>query len=149
MIPVFVVQEKNGRNATTHNCQIRTMSWKTIKSKEIYKSKWMTVFEDLVKIENGVELTWGVVRKKACALIIPWDGEYFTLIGLYRYPTDEFSWEFPAGHMEGSNILETANEELEQETGLKAGNMKEIGSFYLANGFLDQKCHIFLATDLS
>lgn len=124
------------------------MSWKTKSSKEVYRNKWMVVSEDKVIIENDKEITWGVVRKKPCALIIPWDGSYFTLVGLYRYPTDKFSWEFPQGHMEGNDILETANAELQEETGLKADKVEEIGSFHLANGFLDQKCHVFLATNL-
>jgi 8-oxo-dGTP pyrophosphatase MutT (NUDIX family) len=124
------------------------MSWKTKSSKEVYRNKWMTLYEDKVIVENGDEFTWSVVRKKDCALVIPWDGEYFTIVGLYRYPTDKFSWEFPAGHMEGNDILETAHNELEEETGLKAGKFEEIGNFYLANGFLDQRCYVFLATDL-
>ncbi|HTK03820.1 MAG TPA: NUDIX hydrolase [Alphaproteobacteria bacterium] len=124
------------------------MSWTTKSSKEIYKSNWMTVTEDQVLTSTGKELTWSVVHKKDFALIIPWDGNKFTLVGVYRYPIGQFSWEFPQGHMEGDNIFETANEELQEETGLIADKVEKLGDFHLANGFLDQKCHTFLATGL-
>lgn len=105
--------------------------------------------EDQIANDAGREFTYGVVRKKPFALIIPWDGTYFTLVGQYRYPVDTFSWEFPQGHFEHDSIIETARHELEEETGLKAGDIKKIGGFNLAPGHHTQVCHIFLATQLT
>lgn len=125
------------------------MAWKKISSREVYKNNWIKVTEDNVRTETGKEYTYGVVRKKPFALIIPWDGKYLTLVGQYRYAVDSYSWEFPEGHYEHSSIEETAREELKEETGLRAGAIKKIAEFTLAPGLTDQVCNVFLATDLS
>jgi len=125
------------------------MTWKTKSSKSVYKNKWMEVTEDVVESEFGKEITYGVVRKKPFALIIPWDGKYLTLVKQFRYPVDFYSLEFPAGHFEHNSIEETAKEELEEETGLRAKKIEEIGSFFLGPGHHTQVCNVFLATELT
>lgn len=109
----------------------------------------MTVTEDELITGHGDKVTFGIVHKEPAVLIIPWDGERITLIGQYRYPVDSFSWEFPAGHMEHDNIEAAALAELEEEAGLKAGKIIEIGHFNIAPGHNTQVCHTFLATDLT
>lgn len=125
------------------------MSWKVKSSKSVYKNKWMEITEDLVESEFGKEITFGVVRKKPFALIVPWDGECLTLVKQYRYPVESYSWEFPAGHFEHNSIEETAKEELEEEAGLRAEKIIEVGNFFLAPSHHTQICHVFLATGLS
>lgn len=125
------------------------MSWKRISSQDVYKNRWIKVTEDIIRNDEGKELTYGIVRKKPFALIIPWDGEKLTLVGQYRYPVEYFSWELPQGHYEHDSIEETAREELREETGLKAGLIKKIAEFNLASGLTDQVCNIFLATELA
>ena len=127
---------------------IKYMPWKKLSSKQVYKSKWMEVTEDQVETETGKPLTYGVVHKEPFALIIPWDGTHFTLVGQYRYPVDYFSWEFPQGHLEHDTVYETALRELKEETGLKAESIEEIGSFHLAPGHHSQVCHVFFATKI-
>jgi ADP-ribose pyrophosphatase len=124
------------------------MSWKKLSSKIVYKNKWMEVTEDKVKTNFNKLLTFGVVRKRPGVLIIPWDGHFFYLVGQYRYSVDKFSWEFPQGHYEHKSIRQTAQKELNEETGLLAKNIREIGKLYLAPGHHSQICHVFLATNL-
>lgn len=109
----------------------------------------MEVTEDEVETDFGKRLTYGVVHKDPWALIIPWDGNNLFLVGQYRYPVDEFSWEFPQGHFEHESIIETAKHELKEETGLTALSINEVAVFNLAPGHHSQKCHVFLATELT
>lgn len=125
------------------------MAWKQLQSKTVYESRWMKVREDEVETEAGLRLTYGVVEKKAYPLVVPWDGEKFTLVGQYRYPIDYFSWEFPQGHFEHTNIEETVRTELREETGLSAKEITCIGSFALAPGHHTQICSVYLATGLT
>lgn len=125
------------------------MPWKVQTSKSVYKNKWMEVTEDQVETDFGKRLTYGIVHKEPCALIIPWDGHNLFLVGQYRYPVDEYSWEFPQGHFEHKNIVETAHIELREETGLTAGELQEVAVFNLAPGHHSQKYHVFLATELT
>jgi 8-oxo-dGTP pyrophosphatase MutT (NUDIX family) len=125
------------------------MPWKTLSSRSVYKNRWMEVTEDVVESPTGKKLTFGVVRKEPFALIIPWDGEYFTLVSQYRSGPASFTLEFPQGHFEHSSMEATARAELEEETGLTAGSIEEIGSFCLAPGHHTQVCRVFLAQKLS
>lgn len=109
----------------------------------------MTVTEDIILTDHDVEVLYGVVHKEPGAIIIPWDGDKFTLVGQYRYAVDRFSWEFPAGHLEHDSIIETAKSELQEEAGITANKIEEIGIFDIAPGHLTQICHVFLATDLT
>lgn len=125
------------------------MSWKKLSTKQVYKNHWMEITEDQIKTPSGKKLTFGVVHKKPFALIIPWDGKYFTLVTQYRYPINSFTWEFPQGHYEHASIKITAQKELAEETGLRAKKMQKIGSFYLASAHHTQECHVFFATELT
>lgn len=125
------------------------MTWKLLKSTGKYKNRFMTVTEDELVTGHGDRVTFGVVHKADAVIVIPWDGVHFTLIGQYRYPVDAYSWEFPAGHFEHADVESTARAELEEEAGLIAGKLEEIGTFYVAPGHLTQICHIFLATELT
>ncbi len=125
------------------------MAWNTKSSREVYRNRWMWVTEDAVETDFGEKLTYSVVHKKPFALIIPWDGERFTLVGQYRYAIQKYSWEFPQGHFEHRSILETAKAELREETGISAKSIKLIGSFWLGPGHHSQECKVFLAEDLS
>ena len=108
---------------------------------------WLT--EDEVETDSGQHSVYTVVHKQPFALIIPWDGKNFTLVGQYRYQVDFDSWEFPQGYYEHNSILETAKKELKEETGFTATDIKLINSFYIAPGAIDQECKVFLATGLN
>ena len=41
-----------------------------------------------------------------------------------------------------------ARRELAEETGLRAGSLQALGSFYSAPGFTEELMHLFLATDM-
>ena len=59
------------------------------------------------------------------------------------------TFPFGTGGYQGGSIENTAVNELQEETGLKAEKFVAIGRFYPANGFLDQEGYVFLATNLS
>lgn len=125
------------------------MTWKKIDSQLKYQNRFMQVTEDDVLTDHGDQVTFGVVHKEPAVMIIPWDGQKFTLIRQFRYPIDQFSWEFPAGHMEHANIIEAAKAELAEEAGWIAESLIEIGAFAIAPGHNTQICHTYLATGLT
>ena len=125
------------------------MSWKQLSSEEKYRNPWMYITEDKVETDAGKVLTWGVVHKPPCAMVVPWDGKQFVLVGLYRYCRDDFSWEFPSGVVDEQNMQEGAKRELKEESGFEAKTYKHLGKFYLANGTMDQSMELFVATDLT
>lgn len=125
---------------------------KQLSTKTVYTNPWMTVREDAVEFANGHQGIYGVVEKDHFALIIPFDGTHLHLVEQYRYATGKHSLEFPQGtHEDDASLspIDLANAELEEEIGLVAGEIKEIGFLYEAPGYSNQGFHIFLASNLS
>lgn len=122
------------------------MAWQKLSSQQVYQNRYMTVTEDELKTDHGDKITYGIVHKEPAVWIIPYDGGKVLLIGQYRYPVDYFSWEFPAGHAEKNSPAIAAAHELEEETGLIAKDLTELGTFHIAPGHLTQIAHVYLAT---
>jgi 8-oxo-dGTP pyrophosphatase MutT (NUDIX family) len=78
------------------------------------------------------------------------DRSEIVLVGQWRYPTESYSWEIPrGGSLDGeTDLLEVARRELFEETGVEAGEWRELGDLDLCNGVLRSRERIYLATSL-
>jgi ADP-ribose pyrophosphatase len=124
---------------------------KQLTSKLVYQNKWMKVLEDTIKRPSGRHGVYGVVEKPDFAVIAAIEEGHIHLVQQYRYPVKARYWEMPQGTWEREgeiDPLELAMGELQEETGLKAGNMLHVAHQYLAYGFCNQGYHVYLATDL-
>ncbi|PRY13117.1 8-oxo-dGTP pyrophosphatase MutT (NUDIX family) [Pontibacter ummariensis] len=126
--------------------------WTTLSSKDIYQNPWIRVREDQVLNPKGGEGIYGVVSMRNKAIgIIPIDDEGYTyLIGQYRYPLNEYSWEIPmgGGPME-DDILDSAKRELKEETGFTAAKWTNICRLHTSNSVTDEEGFVFLAQELT
>lgn len=125
--------------------------WKTLSSIRKCGNKWFEVYEHQVIRPDGQSGTYSIVSAERLATgIMPlWPDGSLTLVGQYRYPLDEYSWEIPEGG--GSldkNPLEIAKQELREETGIEAKTWEYLGRIHTSNCFMDEVCHLFLAKDL-
>jgi len=136
----------------TDNSQYPASPWTTLSQKDIYENPWIKLEEHQVINPSGGKGIYGKVHFKNSAIgIIALDENNNTwLVGQHRYPLDEWSWEIPeGGGPEGQSILESAQRELLEETGLKATSWKEILKAHLSNSVSDEVAYIFLAQNLS
>lgn len=125
--------------------------WKTIASRPIYDNPWINVREDQVINPGGGKGIYGVVSMKNKAIgIIPVDKAGYTyLVGQYRYPLKEYSWEIPEGGGPiGIDPLESAKRELKEETGFIAEKWTLICRMHLSNSVTDEEGFIFMAEEL-
>lgn len=125
--------------------------WKTLSSSPVYGNKWFAVREDRVVRPDGELGTYSVVSAARLATgIVPlWPDGTVTLVGQYRYPLNEYSWEIPEGGGDlTADPLEIARRELSEETGLEAAIWIDLGRVHTSNCFTDELCHLFLAHDL-
>ncbi len=126
--------------------------WQTLSSALQYQNPWISVREDQVLNPSGGQGIYGVVTMKNLALgIVPVDTEGNTwLVGQYRYPLNEYSWEIPmGGGPVESDILESAQRELREETGLSAARWTRIARLHTSNSVTDEEGFVFLAEDLT
>ncbi len=67
----------------------------------------------------------------------------------YRAPIDDYLVEVPAGKLKpGESPEECARRELVEETGLEAGELVHLATFFTSPGFTDEVMHAFVAVDL-
>lgn len=127
-------------------------TWTTLGQKIKYENPWIKLTEYDVLNPNGKPGIYGVVSFKNLAIgIIPLDENNFTwLVGQWRYPLNEYSWEIPEGGGKiGIEPEESARRELKEETGLIAESLKEICRLHTSNSVCDELAIIFLATGLT
>jgi len=120
-----------------------------MESKQMYKGKIISVKVDKVQI-NKRQTIKEVVEHGGSAAILPLIGDTIVMEKQYRYPIDKELFEIPAGTLEkGESPEECAARELIEETGYKAGNLKQLGRFYMSPGYCTEVMHVFVATNLS
>lgn len=125
--------------------------WKTLSKKKIYDNPWISLTEYQVVNPGGGTGIYGKVHFKNLAIgIVVLDEQYNTwLVGQYRYPLDQFSWEIPEGGGQlDKDPLKSAERELLEETGITARSWIEIQRLHLSNSVSDELAIIYLARDL-
>ena len=125
--------------------------WQTLATQSIYDNPWIKLQEDQVINPKGGRGIYGKVSFKNKAIgIVPIDKDGYTyLVGQYRYTLNEYSWEIPmgGGPME-IDVLESAQRELREETGLLARRWTTISRLHTSNSVTDEEGFVFLAEDL-
>jgi 8-oxo-dGTP pyrophosphatase MutT (NUDIX family) len=130
----------------THN------PWQTLSTEPKYQNPWIKVREDQVLNPKGGAGIYGVVSMQNKAVgIIPVDAAGNTwLVGQYRYTLNEYCWEIPMGGGPlGIDILESAQRELREETGLLAARWTRITRLHTSNSVTDEEGFVYLAEELT
>jgi 8-oxo-dGTP pyrophosphatase MutT (NUDIX family) len=90
-----------------------------------------------------------VIRHPGAVAALPVEGDNILLVRQYRPALDASLLEIPAGLREpGEDRLVTANRELEEEIGRRAGSLELLSAMHTAVGFTDEVITIYLATQL-
>ncbi len=125
--------------------------WKKISGKKIYDNPWITLNEDQVINPGGGENIYGKVHFKNFAVgIIPLDENNNTwLVGQWRYSLNAYSWEIPMGGGPiDVDLLQSAQRELKEETGLTAQSWELFLKMHTSNSVTDEVGYAFVARDL-
>jgi ADP-ribose pyrophosphatase len=90
-----------------------------------------------------------VVHRGAVALVPMVDEEHVCLIKNQRYAVGKTLLEVPAGTIDlGETPAQTAERELVEETGFRAGRIRPIREWYVSPGVLTERMYLFLCEDL-
>jgi 8-oxo-dGTP pyrophosphatase MutT (NUDIX family) len=125
--------------------------WRQRSRRLVYQNAWVSVLHDEVDRPDGRPGIYGVIhfQDHAVAIVALDDRNWVALVGQWRYTIDAYSWEIPEGGVPPDETpLVGAQRELREETGLHAGQWREIARIAVSNSVTDELGTIFLATDL-
>lgn len=117
-----------------------------ISSEEVFSGKIFRVSIDEVRID-GEQVQREVVHHPGAVGIVAVDAGRVVLVNQYRHPVAEELWEIPAGKLDvpGEDPRDCAARELEEETGYRADELVQAGSFYNSPGYSDERFLLFAA----
>ncbi|MGZ8153431.1 MAG: NUDIX domain-containing protein [Methylovulum sp.] len=126
--------------------------WKILNEKQVHETPWIRIDHHDVITPTGTSGIYTTVDFKNWAIgVIPIDDEGYTyIVGQYRFPLQEYSWEIPeGGGSKDETVLASAQRELLEETGISAADWQLIYEFHTSNSITNERAFIFLATGLS
>ena len=122
----------------------------TLSTETVYKGKVFDIRIDEIRdgdIEYKREI---VVHKGSCVVIPVFEDGTIALVRQYRHAAGKFLLEICAGTLNADEDPEIgAIRELEEEIGVRAAKIEKLSEFYVSPGFLTEKMHVFLASDLT
>jgi ADP-ribose pyrophosphatase len=100
-----------------------------------------------VTVERWGEHDREIVEHPGAVAIVAIDADgMVALVRQRREAVRDYLLELPAGTLEeGEAPLQSAQRELEEETGLTGGTWTELGEFYTTPGFCRERMHVFVA----
>ncbi len=126
--------------------------WTILAEKKVYNNPWIELTEYDVLNPSGGKGIYSVVHFHNYAIgILPLDEENNTwLVGQYRFPLNQYSWEIPeGGGNKNLSPLESAKRELLEETGIEAKEWIPLIETHLSNSATDEFAIIYIARNLS
>jgi 8-oxo-dGTP pyrophosphatase MutT (NUDIX family) len=127
------------------------VNFERLNSEEVWKGRIATVRIDRFRYDDGEEAEREIVAHPGAVAVVAHDGEMLFLVRQPREAVGELALlELPAGKLDddGEDPLDTAKRELAEEIGKGARTWRELTSFYTSPGFADERCWVYLATDL-
>ena len=122
-----------------------------IASEEIYDGHVVHLYKDTVRLPNGNAATRETVRHIGAVAIVPMtdDGKVI-VVRQFRYPRGRVITEIPAGKLDSKteDRLAAAKRELEEETGVTADEWIDLGDYYPAAAYTDERITMYLAKGL-
>lgn len=117
-------------------------------SEIVHQNPWYRVRRDILTWPNGNPGQYFVTEfKGASCVICVRDGEILT-VKQYRHTIERVTIELPMGGMRTDDPLQTAKDELREETGYTAKQWKKIGFMYGLKGACRMPFHIYTASEL-
>lgn len=122
-----------------------------VRSETVYSGKILQLQRDTVLLPNGKTASRELIRHVGAVCVVPLTEENEVIVERqYRYPVAEVLTEIPAGKLDSKqeDRLEAARRELREETGVTADEMIDLGTFFPAAAYSDERITLYLARGL-
>jgi 8-oxo-dGTP pyrophosphatase MutT (NUDIX family) len=126
--------------------------WQTLSTELEFENAWFVVTTHDTVAPDGTRPRYGKISfKNRAVAVIPLDADQHTwLVGQWRFPLGEYSWELPMGGAPRDELPESAAlRELKEETGLTATRLRQILTVHTSNSVTDEEGYVFLAEGLT
>ena len=121
---------------------------KTVQKHYVYQGKILNLRNDDVSLIDGTPCKREIIEHSGGACVLYVENDEFLFVKQYRYAYGEEVLEIPAGKLEkGEDPMLAAMRELEEETGIKCGNLQKIFTIYPSPGYTNEKIYIYLGMD--
>lgn len=123
----------------------------TVSSKSIYDGFILHVKEDDIMLPNGKPAKREIIRHIGAVCVVPVTENNEVIVERqFRYPINQVITEIPAGKLDSKeeDRLEAAKRELREETGYVADEWTDIGIYYPAAAYSDEKITMYMAKGL-
>jgi ADP-ribose pyrophosphatase len=126
-------------------------SEKILSTNTIYEGRIVTLKDHQVELEDGRKSVREIVEHRGAVAMVPLttEGEVL-MIRQFRLATGGVLLELPAGTLDtGEEPRAAAAREIEEEIGMKSGELEELGSFFVSPGWCTERITVYLATGLT
>ncbi len=115
-----------------------------------FEGKLVRVRVEEVRLRSGQRATREIVEHRGAVAMVPvTDANEVLLVRQYRRALDRWTLEIPAGTLEPGETAEAClHRELAEELGMEAGRIELLLTFFPSPGFLTERVHLYLCTDL-
>jgi ADP-ribose pyrophosphatase len=129
----------------------RDLTEHTLASEPVFDGKLLKVKRDRVRLPDGKAATREYIDHPGAAAIIALDGQGgIVMVRQFRYPMRREFLELPAGKIDsGEAPLATAQRELEEETGYRATQWKELMTLHPVIAYSNERIVLFEARGLA
>ena len=120
-------------------------------TEDIFDGVILNVKRDQVRLPNGHQSVREVIRHVGAVCVVPVTEDGRVVVERqYRYPIDQVITEIPAGKLDSKEEerLSAAKRELMEETGITADIWTDMGLYYGAPAYSDEKITMYLAQGL-
>ncbi|PKN01401.1 MAG: ADP-ribose pyrophosphatase [Elusimicrobia bacterium HGW-Elusimicrobia-1] len=120
--------------------------------RRIYTGKSVNFSADVARLPDGKTSVREYLEHPGAVAVLPLmpGGRQAVFVRQYRYPVGKETLEIPAGKLSAKeNPLACAKRELEEETGMRAGSIKKLFSYWPSAAFSTEVIHVYVATRLA
>ena len=120
-------------------------------TEDIFDGVILNVKRDQVRLPNGHQSVREVIRHVGAVCVVPVTADGKVVVERqYRYPIDQVITEIPAGKLDSreEDRLHAAKRELMEETGITGDIWTDMGLYYGAPAYSDEKITMYLVQDL-
>lgn len=123
---------------------------RVIERRTVYQGRVIRLIREVLHLQ-GRNAVRDIILHPGAVVIVPvTSASRLIFVRQYRRAINRTILELPAGTLEKrERQRDCARRELQEETGWRAGRLRQIGQFYAAPGVLSEQMTVFLATRLT